>query len=146
MLRIPTSRSPTCSTGRINMQASADTLHSALAVAPNNPMISAQLGRSYAQLGRSSEAMQAIDSAERTGGKDYKVLLVTADALRILGRRDQAMTTYARALESSDEDRLQVRLALGRLFAEEGQSSRRAATSGARLCRGESRAYRCDLG
>jgi len=101
----------------------ADTLHSALAVAPDNPMISAQLGRCFAQLGRSSEAMQAIDSAERSGGKDYKVLLVTADALRILGRRDQAMTRYARALESSDEDRLQVRLALGRLFAEKGKAS-----------------------
>ena len=67
--------------------------------------------------------MQAIDSAESTGGKDYKILLVTADALRILGRRDQAMTRYSRALESSDEDRLQVRLALGRLFAEEGKAA-----------------------
>jgi tetratricopeptide (TPR) repeat protein len=103
--------------------ASADTLRAALAVAPNNPMISAQLGRSYARLGTSSEALQAIDSAERAGGKDYKVLLVTADALRLLGRRGQAMTTYSRALESSDEDRLQVRLALGKLFAEEGKAS-----------------------
>jgi tetratricopeptide (TPR) repeat protein len=98
---------------------SVDTLQSALRL--NDPMISAQLGRSYARLGRSSEAMQAIDSAERAAGKDYKVLLVTADALRILGHRDRAMTTYVRALESSDEDRLQVRLALGRLFAEEGK-------------------------
>jgi tetratricopeptide (TPR) repeat protein len=103
--------------------ASADTLRMALGVAPDNPLISAQLGRSYARLGRSSEALQAIDSAERTGGKDYRVLLVTADALRILGRRDRSMTTYARALESSDEDRLQVRLALGRLFAQEGKTS-----------------------
>jgi tetratricopeptide (TPR) repeat protein len=86
-------------------------------------MIYAQLGRSYAQLGRQSEAMQTTESAERAGGKDYKILLVAADTLRILGRRDQAMTTYSRALESSDEDRLQVRLALGRLFAEEGKTS-----------------------
>jgi len=103
--------------------ASADTLHSALAVAPNNPTISAELGRSYARLGQSSEAMQEIETAERAGGNDYKVLLVTADALRILGRRDEAMTRYSRALESSDEDRLQVRLALGRLFAEEGHTA-----------------------
>ena len=101
----------------------ADTLHSAIAIAPDSPMISAQLGRCYAQLRRSSEAMQAIDSAEHIGGKDYKVLLVTADALRILGHRDQAVTRYARALESSDNDRLQVRLALGRLFAEEGKAA-----------------------
>jgi tetratricopeptide (TPR) repeat protein len=102
---------------------SADTLRSALAVAPNDPMVMAQLGRSYAKLGQSSEALQAIDSAERAGGKDYRVLLVTADVLRILGHRDRAMTTYSRALESSDENRLQVRLALGRLFAEEGKTS-----------------------
>jgi tetratricopeptide (TPR) repeat protein len=104
-------------------EASAETLHNALAVAPNNAMISAQLGKSYAHLGRSSEALQAIESAERSGGKDYKVLLVAADALRILGRRDRAMTAYGRALESSDENRLQVRLALGRLFADEGRAS-----------------------
>lgn len=103
--------------------AAAETLRNGLTVAPNDPMIEAQLGRSYAQLKESSEAMQAIDAAERMGGKDYKVLLVTADALRILGNRDRAMTTYARALESSDEDRLQVRLALGRLFAEEGKAA-----------------------
>ncbi len=121
----------------------ADTLQSALAVvsndpAPNNPvsnkpgsnnpppnnaMISAQLARCYAQLSRPADATQAIESAERAGGTDYKVLLVTADALRILGRRDQAMTRYMRALDSSDEDRLQVRLALGRLFAEEGKAA-----------------------
>jgi len=135
-----------------------DTLHTALAVAPDSPvpddpasnhpvssnpvsnhpvsnhaMISAQLARCYAQLHRSTDATQAIDSAERAGGNDYKVLLVTADALRLLGRRDQAMTRYTRALESPDEDRpdddrpdedrLQVRLALGRLFAEEGKTS-----------------------
>jgi tetratricopeptide (TPR) repeat protein len=103
--------------------ASMETLQRALAVAPDNPMISAQLGRSYARLGRSAEAMQAIAAAERAGGRDYKVLLVTADALRIVGHRDQAMTRYARALESSDEDRLRVRLALGRLFAEEGHTA-----------------------
>ena len=103
--------------------SSAETLHKGLTVAPDEPMISAQLARSYAQLRRSSDAMAAIATAERLGGRDYKVLLVTADALRLLGRRDQAMTRYSRALETSDEDRLQVRLALGRLFAEEGKTS-----------------------
>jgi tetratricopeptide (TPR) repeat protein len=100
-------------------QDSADTLRSALAL--NDPMIMAQLGRSYARLGQSSEAMQSIDSAKRGAGKDYKVLLVIADAQRILGHRDQALNTYTQAMESSDEDRLQVRLSLGRLFAEEGK-------------------------
>lgn len=106
-------------------QASADTLRSAVALNDpilNDPMIMAQLARSYARLGQSSEAMQSIDSAKRAAGKDdkdYKVLLVIADAQRILGHRDQAMNTYTQAMESSDENRIQVRLALGRLFAEE---------------------------
>lgn len=101
----------------------ADTLHNALTVTPDDPVIFAQLARCYVKLGQGSEAMQAIDSAELAGGKDYKVLLVTADVLRLLGHRDQALTRYMRALESSDEDRLEVRLALGRLFAEEGKTS-----------------------
>ncbi len=101
----------------------ADTLHNALAVTPDDPMIFAQLARCYAKLGRVSEALQAIESAERVGAKDYKVLLVTADVLRLLGHHDQALTRYMRALESSDEDRLEVRLAMGRLFAEEGKAS-----------------------
>jgi tetratricopeptide (TPR) repeat protein len=101
-------------------QVSADTLRSAVAL--NDPMIMAQLARSYARLGQSSEATQSIDSAKRAAGKDdkaFEVLLVIADAQRILGHRDQALNTYMQAMESSDEDRLQVRLALGRLFAEE---------------------------
>lgn len=103
--------------------SAAATLQGALTVVPNNAMIQAQLARTYARMGRTADALQMVNSAERAGGKDYKVLLVAADALRILNRRDQAMTIYARALESSDEDRLEVRLALGQLFAEEGKTA-----------------------
>jgi tetratricopeptide (TPR) repeat protein len=102
---------------------SVETLRKGQAVAPNDAMILAQLGRSYAKLQRTDDAIQAINAAERTAGKDYKSLLVAADALRILKRRDQAMTIYSRALEGSDENRLEVRLALGRLFAEEGKDA-----------------------
>ena len=100
---------------------SAATLQKALTIAPADAMLQAQLGRSYARLGRGDAAVQEIASAERAGGGDYKVLLVAADAMRIMNRRDQSMTIYARALETSDEDRLQVRLALAQLFAEEGK-------------------------
>jgi tetratricopeptide (TPR) repeat protein len=102
-------------------QPSADTLTQALSVS-DDPMIHAQLARSYARMQQDDQAMHSIESAERTGGRDYRVLLVTADALQILGRRDQAMTRYSRALETSD-DRLKVRLALGRLFAAEGKQA-----------------------
>ena len=100
---------------------SVATLRQGLAVAPNDAMISAQLGRSYAKLQRTPEATQAIDSAKRLGCKDYRVLLVVADALLILNLHVQAMTIYSRAFEESDENRLKFRVALGRLFAEEGK-------------------------
>ena len=102
-------------------EQSAETLQHALSIS-NDAMIRAELARSDARLQRSDDAMRQIAAAERTGGKDYKVLLVTADALQIMGQREQAMTRYSRALESSDDaDRLRVRLALGMLFAEEGR-------------------------
>jgi tetratricopeptide (TPR) repeat protein len=101
----------------------AETLKSGLAGMPNDPMLLAQLGRADARLGQSADALQAITSAQKTGGRDYKVLLVTAEALRLLHHRDEAMSVYARALEGSDEDRLQIRLALARTFAEEGKAA-----------------------
>src|SRR5437764_1462377 len=93
--------------------ASADTLSTARSVAPNDPMISAQLGRSYARLGRSSEALQAVDLAERTGGKDYKVLLVSADALRILGRHDP-----------DHNNNFEFLVAQGNVYRQRGQNDR----------------------
>ena len=102
---------------------SVETLRGGLTVAPNDPMILAQLGRSYAKLGRAEDAAQAVVSAQRLGGRDYKVLLVSADAMRIMKQNEQAMTIYSRALETADDDRLEVRLALARLFAEEGKTA-----------------------
>ena len=64
------------STGSHQFEKSADTLRSGLAVAPNDPMISAQLAKVYAKLRQPAEAMQAIETAERLGAKDYKILLV----------------------------------------------------------------------
>jgi tetratricopeptide (TPR) repeat protein len=100
---------------------SVDTLRNALTIAADDPIISAELAKSYAQLGQPDEAMQAIETAEKNGGSDYKVLIVTADVLRVMGRHEAAMARYSRALESSDGNRLQVLLALGRLFAQEGK-------------------------
>src|SRR5206468_12462972 len=42
--------------------------------------------------------------AEATGGSDYRILLATADALLILGNRDQAMERYSRALDLIAQD------------------------------------------
>ena len=100
-------------------QASVDSLNRALSVSPNNALINAQLARSYARLGRVSDATSAITRAESAGGNDYRILLATADALLELRERDQAMERYARALDLSTADRLHVRLALARFFAQE---------------------------
>jgi tetratricopeptide (TPR) repeat protein len=103
-------------------QASADTLQQALGLFPDTSLANAQLARSYARLDRQSDAMSAIQKAEATEGSDYRILLATADALLIMGDRDQAMERYSRALDLSNADRLHVRLALARLFAQSHKS------------------------
>ena len=103
-------------------QASADTLKQVLTLFPDNALANAQLARSYASLDRDDDATKAIEAAENTGGNDYRVLLATADALLVMGNRDQAMQRYTRALDLSGSDRLRVRLALARLFAQGHQS------------------------
>jgi tetratricopeptide (TPR) repeat protein len=84
-----------------------------------DPMLYAQMARDYAQLHRESEAMRAIDMAEKTGGRDSRILLATAQAFLILNNRNAAMNRYAEALELSEADRLKTRLAVARLFAQE---------------------------
>jgi tetratricopeptide (TPR) repeat protein len=104
-------------------QASADTLNQALKVFPNSHLASAQLAQSYAKLGRTSDAMSAISRAESGGATDYRTLLATADALLVMGQHDPAMERYARALDLSSADRLHVRLALARVFAQEHKAA-----------------------
>jgi tetratricopeptide (TPR) repeat protein len=99
-------------------QASVDSLNRALSLSPNNALINAQLARSYAGLDRPSDATAAITRAESAGGNDYRILLATAAALTELRERDQAMERYTRALDLSTADRLHVRLALARFFAQ----------------------------
>ena len=86
-------------------------------------MVNAQLARSYAKLGRNADATSAITRAEGSGGTDYRTLLATASALMVMGERDQAMDRYARALNLSNADRLHVRLALARFFAQQRKST-----------------------
>ncbi|HYL12681.1 MAG TPA: tetratricopeptide repeat protein [Terriglobales bacterium] len=98
---------------------SINTLNTALKQAGQDPMIYAQMARCYARLHRPQDTAKAVEMAERTGGTNSKVLLATAEALLVAGERDQAIERYGRALELSDADRLDTRLALARLFAQE---------------------------
>jgi len=100
-------------------EESINTLNTASKQAGADAMIYAQMARSYARLHRQQATMEALEMAERTGGNNSKVLLVTAEALLLADQRDQAIERFGRALELSDADRLDARLALARLFAQE---------------------------
>jgi tetratricopeptide (TPR) repeat protein len=86
----------------------------------NDGLVYAQMARDYAQLGRQADAMQAITGAEQRGGNSSSVLMATGEAWLIMGNNQAAMDRYARALEAPDADRVSTRLALARLFVEEG--------------------------
>lgn len=99
--------------------ASIETLNEAVKNAGPDSMVYAQMARSYARLHRDQDAMGAIQQAERTGGNNSKILMATAEALLLMGDRDKAMERYGRALDLSETDRLETRIALARLFAQE---------------------------
>jgi tetratricopeptide (TPR) repeat protein len=88
---------------------------------PDQAVLYAQMSRSYARLGRDPEALKAIETAERAGRGNSRVLLTTAETLMILGERDQAMLRYTDLLDLSDTDKLETRLSLARMFATGGK-------------------------
>ena len=102
-------------------EASIETLNTAIKQSGPDAIAYAQMARGYARLRRDQDAMNAIQSAERIGGNNSKVLLATAEALLTMGHSDQAMARYGQALDLSEADRLQTRLALARLFSREGK-------------------------
>src|SRR5262249_7221620 len=102
-------------------EGSIETLNEALKLSAQDPMIYAQLARSYARLRREPDTIRNVQAAEQAGGNNSKVLLATASALLDLGKKDQAKERYGRALNLSEADRLETRLALARLFADEGK-------------------------
>src|SRR5262249_2619331 len=55
-------------------QPSVDTLTRGSAIS-KDPMLQAQMARSYARLERGDDAMRSITAAEQAGGRDYKILL-----------------------------------------------------------------------
>ena len=94
-------------------------LKSGVAVSPNNGILYAEMARNYAQLRQRDNAYQAIKDAE-SKGEDTKVLMGTGEALLLMGDTKGAMQRYTRALDAPGSDRVEVRLALARLFAQSG--------------------------
>jgi len=89
-------------------------------LSPEPSLLYAAMARDYAQLKDRQDAYQAIASAEKNGN-DARVLMATGEALLIMGEEKAAMQRYARALDAPGSDRVEVRLALARLFVQSGR-------------------------
>lgn len=99
---------------------SVTTLQAAIGQSPNDSIIYAQMARSYAQLHDKANAYKAVSSAEKNGD-DSRVWMATGEALLIMGDNKGAMERYSRALDAPGSDRVEVRLALARLFVQLGR-------------------------
>jgi len=101
-------------------------LRSGLLIAPPPGMPSSQgilyaeIARNYAQLRQKADAYRAVAQAEKRA-QDTQVLMATGEALLIMGDRAAALVRYGRALDAPGADRVEVRLALSRLFAQSGR-------------------------
>ena len=98
---------------------SIETLKGAVGLGANESQVYAQMALAYAQLRDHSDAYKMIASAEKNG--DSRVLMRTGEAFLILGDNHSALQRYAPALDAPNSDRVEVRLALARLFAESGR-------------------------
>jgi tetratricopeptide (TPR) repeat protein len=86
----------------------------------NDSILYAEIARNYAQLKDRDNAYKAVAEAEKRGD-DTKVLMATGESLLLLGDNHGAMQRYSRALDAPGSDRIEVRLALARLFAQSGR-------------------------
>ena len=86
----------------------------------NDGILYAEMARNYAQLRDRDNTYKAIAEAEKKGD-DTKVLMATGESLLLLGDNHGAMQRYSRALDAQGSDRIEVRLALARLFAQSGR-------------------------
>ncbi len=100
-------------------QEAIDELQLAEKLAPGNSVAYALLARSYAHLGDREQTLRYVGMAEQTGQSD--VFVSTGEALSVIGERDSAMQRFETALLAPGSDRLSVRLAIGKLMAQDGQ-------------------------
>jgi len=96
------------------------TLKSAVGLSQSNSIVYAEMARVYARLHDKNDAYTAVAAAEKNGD-DSKVLMTTGEALLFLGDNHAAMQRYSRALDAPGADRVEVRLALARLFVDSGR-------------------------
>lgn len=99
---------------------SITTLEAALGQGATDSIVYAQIARSYAQLHDKPDAYKAIANAEKTSD-DSRVWMATGEALLVMGDNKGAGQRYGRALDAPGADRVEVRLALARLFVDLGR-------------------------
>jgi len=100
---------------------SIESMNAALKLDPDNPTVLSLMARAYGSEGQREEAMRYIELAEQKGGNQADVLMNTGDVLLELGDKDAAMQRFSRALDAPDADPLSVRLAIARVFVEQGK-------------------------
>jgi tetratricopeptide (TPR) repeat protein len=110
-----------------------DELQIARTLSPDDPLIYAQLARSYAELRDRDQTLQNVELAEQKvqsvpAAKDQRhnesaVFVTTGQALSTLGDDKGAMERFERALDAPNSDRISVRLAIGRLMANQDHSA-----------------------
>ncbi len=105
---------------------SIDLLKGALNLGSDDAVIYAHIARDYAQLHDRDNAVRMVTEAEKRGSNSSKVLMATGETMLILGEHSQAMDRYGRALDAPDTDRVEIRLALARLFAAESRRNEAA--------------------
>jgi len=101
-------------------------------LSPDDPLIYAQLARSYAELRDRDQTLQNVQLAEQKSPNPLRqkirsatralYLSTTGQALSALGDNKGAMERFERALDPPNADRISVRLAIGRLMANQDHS------------------------
>jgi tetratricopeptide (TPR) repeat protein len=94
-----------------------DALKGTLGLGGDDSLIYAEMARNYAQLHDRDNAFRAVAQAEQHSD-DSRVLMDSGEAFLALGEHQAAMQRYSRALDAPQSDRVEVRLALARLFAQ----------------------------
>jgi tetratricopeptide (TPR) repeat protein len=99
---------------------SIQALNDALRLSPNDPAVFAEIANAYAKLGDRLQTMRNVETAEQYSKGRPEIIMTTGEALFALGDRDAAMQRFSRALEAGDSQRVDIRLAIARIFVEEG--------------------------
>ncbi|HZR57537.1 MAG TPA: tetratricopeptide repeat protein [Terriglobales bacterium] len=99
-----------------------EALKAGIGLTPDDSLLYAEMSRNYAQLRDRQDTFTAVTKAEQHGD-DSKILMATGEAMLVLGEHKAAMDRYARALNAPNSDRVEVRLALARLFVDSGRQS-----------------------